>query len=141
MDQALILYPALLMALLSLTVGTLLYRLRVTAVTRGDVQPGYFLYNRGKLPDYLARVEQNYTNQFELPVLFYALILLLYVTHGANGIQLLLLWGFVLSRVVHSLIHIRLNRLLWRRNSFAVGFLLLLASWTLLGIQLLFRTA
>jgi hypothetical protein len=138
MKQELILYPALLMALITLGIGIVLYRMRFVAVKQGDLNPAYFLYNRGaKLPDYLARVEQNYSNQFELPVLFYAVVLLLYVSHSANIYQLCLLWGFVLSRVVHSLIHIRLNRLLWRRNSFTVGFFLLLASWILLLIQLI----
>ena len=138
MNQQLILYPALLMAMLTLSVGILLFRARIAAVTRGDLNPAYFAYNRGaKLPDYLIRVEQNYSNQFELPVLFYALVLLLYTTQSANHYQLWLLWGFVLSRIVHSLVHIWLNRLLWRRDSFIVGFILLLAGWVLLGIQLL----
>lgn len=138
MKQELILYPALFMALLTLGIGIALYRMRYLAVVQGDLNPAYFLYNRGaKLPDYLARVEQNYSNQFELPVLLYAAVLLLYVSHSATIVQLGLLWGFVISRVVHSLIHIRMNRLLWRRNSFTVGFLMLLASWALLLIQLM----
>jgi hypothetical protein len=138
MTQELILYPALTMAMLTLTVGIILFRARIAAVTRGELNPVYFQYNRGaKLPDYLIRIEQNYSNQFELPVLFYGVVLLLYTTHSANYYQLWLLWGFVMSRIAHSLIHIRLNRLLWRRNSFSVGFLLLLASWLILFVELL----
>ena len=138
MNQELILYPAMAMALLGLGVGILLLRARILAVIHGDLDPAYFQYNRGaRLPDTLIRAEQNYSNQFELPVLFYALVVLLYTSQSAGYIQLGLLWGFVLSRYAHSLIHIRLNRLLWRRNSFMVGFMLLLASWILLGIQLL----
>lgn len=140
MDQELILYPAVLMALLSFAVGIVLYRQRFIAVTSGDINPAYFLNNRGgKLPDYLIRAEQNYTNQFELPVLFYAVVFMLYLSHSVNLLQLALLWGFVLSRIAHSFIHIKMNRLLWRRNSFSVGFFLLLASWLLLLTQLLQR--
>ena len=138
MNQELILYPAMAMALLTLGVGLLLLRARVLAVRNGDLNPAYFLYNRGaKQPDYLVRVEQNYSNQFELPVLFYALTGLLYTSQDAGYTELGLLWGFVLSRFVHSLAHIRLNRLLWRRDSFIVGFMLLLVGWGLLGGQLL----
>lgn len=137
MKQELILYPALLMALLTFSVGIALFRRRFVAVKRGDINPGYFLHNRGgKLPDYLARVEQNFSNQFELPVLFYAVVLMLYASHSVNHYQLWLLWGFALSRVAHSLVHIGVNRLAWRRNIFTLGFLLLLASWVLLFIQL-----
>ncbi len=138
MNQALILYPAMAMAFLSLGVGMLLLRARMRAVNHGDLDPAYFQYNRGaKLPDYLIRVEQNYSNQFELPVLFYALVTLLYTYQSAGYIELGLLWGFVLSRFAHSLVHIRLNRLLWRRDSFLVGFMLLFTCWLLLGFQLL----
>jgi hypothetical protein len=138
MNQELILYPAMAMALLTLGIGMLLLRARLLAVRSGDLNPTYFQYNRGaKLPDILIRVEQNYSNLFELPLLFYALIGLLYTSQSAGYIQLGLLWGFVLSRFVHSLVHIRLNHLLWRRDSFITGFILLLASWILLGIQLL----
>jgi hypothetical protein len=140
MNQELILYPALLMALLSFAVGIFLYRQRFIAVKRDDVRPVYFLHNRGgKLPDYLVRAEQNYSNQFELPVLFYAVVFMLYLTHSADLLQLILLWGFALSRVAHTLVHVTVNRLLWRRNVFSLGFLLLLASWCYLLIQLMQR--
>ncbi len=138
MNQVMILYPAMAMALLTFGVGMLLLRARIVAVRNGSLNPAYFQYNRGaKLPGTLIRVEQNYSNQFELPVLFYALVGLLYTSQSTGYIELGLLWGFVLSRFVHSLVHIQLNRLLWRRNSFLVGFMLLFTCWLLLGIQLL----
>ncbi|HEX9802700.1 MAG TPA: MAPEG family protein, partial [Gammaproteobacteria bacterium] len=119
-------------------VGIALFRARILAVKRGDISPGYFLLNRGgKLPENLVRVDQNYNNLLELPILFYAAVLLLYVTGTANLAQLWLLWGFALSRIVHTLIHIRSNHLRWRMRSFVVGFLLLLASWSLFLWQVL----
>lgn len=139
MTQELILYPAMAMALLTLTVGLVLLRARRQAVFSGEVNPAYFLLNRGgRLPEELIRIEQNYSNLFELPVLFYALVALLYLSHSGDAVQLVLLWGFVLSRLIHSLIHIRHNHLRWRMRSFISGYFVLLAAWLwLLGHLLL----
>lgn len=138
MNQELILYPAVAMALLTLGVSLLLFRARRQAIFSGEVNPAYFLLNRGgRLPERLIRVEQNYNNLFELPVLFYALVVLLYLSHSGDTVQLALLWGFVLSRIIHSNIHIRHNHLRWRMRSFITGFLLLLAAWLWLLLRLL----
>jgi hypothetical protein len=48
----------------------------------------------------------NLANLFEMPVLFFALVPLLLVTHQADHIQVLLAWAFVILRAVHSVIHI-----------------------------------
>ena len=112
MEQELIIFPALVVVALTFIVGFTLVRLRFLAVNRGEVNPHYFLLNRGgKLPDYLLRMEQNYTNLFELPVLFYLLILLLYITHEVDTLQLWLAWGFAVTRIVHTAIHTTVNRL------------------------------
>lgn len=137
MNQELILYPAFAMALLTFAVGLALFLHRVRAVKRGLITPGYFLLNRGgRQPDELIRFEQNYSNLFELPVLFYALAALLYATQHADLIQLALLWAFVLSRLLHTLIHVTINHLIWRMRSFFAGFYLLLGGWLLLLFRL-----
>ena len=58
---------------------------------------------------YFAPVEMpanNFTNLFELPVLYFALVPLLVITGNVNGLQVLLAWAFVLLRMGHSAIHI-----------------------------------
>ena len=69
MNQEFVLYPALAMAMLTLTVGLTLFRARIAAVTHGEVNPSYFQYNRGaKLPGYLIRVEQNGWERLQVPL-------------------------------------------------------------------------
>jgi hypothetical protein len=49
---------------------------RQRAVTRGIVDYGCFVLGRDE-PREIARITRNLTNQFELPVIFYALVVLL----------------------------------------------------------------
>lgn len=137
MQQELILYPALASMGLTFAVGFTMLRLRFLAVGRGEVNPRYFLLNRGgKVPEYVARVEQNYSNQLELPMLFYALALMLYVTGSVNTPQLTLAWAFIATRVAHAAIHITVNRLRWRMIAFVSGAVILLSSWVGVLVQL-----
>jgi len=58
---------------------------------------------------YFAPVEMpanNLRNLFEMPVLYFALVPLLMVTHHAGHVQVLLAWVYVILRAIHSFIHI-----------------------------------
>lgn len=124
------LFPAITLVALTYSVAIYTFRMRLRAVSRGDVNPRYFRNNRGgKLPDYLTQTEQNYCNLFELPVLFYLLVVMLYITDTLNGFQLTLLWGFAISRIVHSIIHITINRLRLRMLVFVFGAVMLMLAW------------
>ncbi len=136
MQQELIFFPAIAVVVLTFTIGFTMLRLRFLAVSRGEINPRYYLLNRGgKVPDYLVRVEQNYGNLFELPVLFYLLISVLYSTHTVDELQFWLAWGFAGTRIVHSTIHVTVNWLRWRMLTFTFGVLLLLASWLIFLVQ------
>jgi hypothetical protein len=56
----------------------------------------------------------NLKNVFELPVLFYALVLLLYVTNRVDGVYVVAAWVFVVFRFAHSVVHCTFNRVLVR---------------------------
>lgn len=138
MQPGLILYPAFAVVALTFIVGTALIRLRILAVSRRQIHPGYFLLNRGgKVPDYLRKVDQNYTNLFELPMLFYLLVVVLYVTRTADELHVGLAWGFAVSRMIHTAIHVTVNRLRWRLLAFISGALMLFTSWAWLLFQLM----
>lgn len=84
-----------------------------------------------------ATAIRNIANQFELPVLFYAVCLSLYVTNGANFVAVVLAWLFVASRVVHAFVHVTSNDLRVRRPVFIVGFVLIGVMWLWLAVHLL----
>jgi len=51
----------------------------------------------------------NLKNLFEVPVLFYALALFLFVTRQVDGIYVFASWVFFIFRVLHSVIHCSYN--------------------------------
>ena len=57
-------------------------------------------------PEPSATAARNLVNQFELPVLFYAACLSLYVTGGAGTVAIVAAWAFVLARAVHAYVHV-----------------------------------
>ncbi|RDH86485.1 MAG: hypothetical protein DIZ77_09040 [endosymbiont of Seepiophila jonesi] len=137
MLQILIFYPLMAMAALTFGVGILMIRLRFLAVRRGEINPRHFLLNRGsKVPDYLAQVEQNYQNLLELPLLFYTISILLFLTNKVDLIYLSLAWSYVGMRLLHTLIHATVNKLRMRMWAFLVSSLILIAIWLRLLLQL-----
>lgn len=138
MQQNWMLYPLIGMVFLSLYVGLRMLVLRIRAVREDNLNPAYFLLNRGgKPPGYLTRVTQNYDNQFEQPVLFYVVVILVLVMERADYVYLALAWSYFITRILHTAIHTTYNNIFHRRNAFLLSVLALYAMWGLLFIQLL----
>ena len=78
-----------------------------------------------RLPEAINYPAHNLKNLFELPVLFYALCLLLYVTGNVDGVHVAAAWGFVAFRALHSLIHCTINRVMARFVCYLISSLLL----------------
>lgn len=137
MRQTLILYPAFAMALLTFIAAAWLLRCRIRAVREG-LTPTYFRLNHGaKLPDYVVQATQHYDNLFEMPLLFYVVVTLSYVTQAADWTLVALAWAYVGARGVHTSIHLRSNKLRWRMWTFLSSYALLVLMWGWLFIRLM----
>ncbi len=77
-------------------------------------------------PDSVLQVNNCIRNQFEVPVLFYVLVIILLVTHRINIAMHVLAWVFVLSRIFHAYIHVGSNYVPNRRRVFMFGCLILI---------------
>ena len=138
MNQELILFPVFAQVALTFGIGLWLGKLRFAAVKRGDLNPAYYALNRGgKVPDYLAKVSNNFDNLLAIPVLFYTLAILLLVTERVDISQLVLAWLFTGSRYVHSFIHTTHNNLKHRMRAFLSGIAFLIAMWLLFFLDIL----
>lgn len=134
-----ILYPAL--ALFGLTAICIfrLAMLRFSAIRRGDIDPRFFrLYKDYDEPEALRVHSRHVSNLFEAPVLFYAIVLIAFVTQQIGWLPLALAWGYVLLRIAHSCVHLSSNNVLLRFRLFAVSWLILILMWAVvfLGIAL-----
>lgn len=77
-------------------------------------------------PEAVLKVSNNIDNQFQIPMLFYALTFVAYLTEQTNAVMITLLGVFVASRYIHAYIHINSNYVPYRFRAFTAGTLLLL---------------
>jgi hypothetical protein len=91
-------------------------------------------------PNWSARTLQvgyAYSNQFELPVLFYVLTILAYVTHLAGLVFVVLAWIFVLFRCLQAFVHVTNNKIRVRGAMFAIAALVLFIMWVMYIVEVL----
>jgi hypothetical protein len=115
--------------------------LRVGAVRRGEVHPRDVALREPNWPANVTQVSNAYHNQFELPVLFYVLTILAWITRQADLLFVVLAWVFVVLRIVHAYIHVTSNRMSQRFYLFLAGAIILLVMWVIFAAGLLLRTA
>jgi hypothetical protein len=110
----------------------LLGQRRAKMVRAGRIAKSDYRENRDEPAESLA-VKNCLANQFELPVLFYACCILLYVTEADNLVAVALAWVFVGLRYAHAAIHVTSNDLRYRSPIFAAGYLVLAVMWVWLA--------
>lgn len=127
-------------AMIGLTFAVALWMLalRIGAVRNRQLPARYFLLNRGaKEPERLAQVTQNFHNLLETPPLFYAALLVIYVTGHVDQVYLYLAWTYVVFRVLHTGVHTTSNVLLARLLVFLASVAVLGVLWVRITGQLL----
>ena len=91
-------------------------------------------------PNWPARATQIgncYSNQFELPLLFYILIALALPLRHADFVIVLLSWVFVVCRFAHAGIFVSSNNVQQRSLAWFAGVLVLLAMWIYFALKIL----
>ena len=83
------------------------------------------------------QVGYSYANQFELPVLFYVLTILAWVTRHADLIFVVLAWVFVIFRYLQAYVHVTSNRVRLRGAFFGVSALVLAIMWLIYVVEIL----
>jgi hypothetical protein len=79
----------------------------------------------------------SFSNQFELPVLFYVLTILSIVTRHADLVFVVLAWIFVIFRVLQALVHVTNNNVRFRGLYYFGGALALVAMWIIFIVRIL----
>ena len=127
-DSRAILAPFLAMMLLTALVWAYMYTRRLTYIKANRIPPQDLATPEkaaALLPEAVALPANNLRNLLELPVLFYALCLYLYVTRSADGLQVTAAWTFVALRAAHSVIHCTVNIVVLRFLSYFAAALVL----------------
>jgi hypothetical protein len=111
--------------------------LRTGSIKRGEVKIRDIALGE---PAWTARGTQIgncYHNQFQLPVLFYAVVAFAMITRKADLIFVVLAWLFVLTRLAHGYIHTSSNYVPTRARVFFLGALILIVMWVYFAARVL----
>ena len=111
--------------------------LRVAAIRRGEVKMRDIALGQPGWPERPTKVANCYRNQFELPVLFYVLVVLAIFTRKADLVFVIMSWLFVLLRLVHAYIHVTSNHVGHRFYAFLAANIVLLLMWIIFAVRIL----
>ena len=119
---------------ITLILGTLVFTAimgitRLKAARSGAVDYRIFkLYrNRQNMPDNMLKMNNHYDNLMTMPILFYLIVTMIYVTRNVDNAFIILAWVYVVTRLVHSFIHLGQNHPLKRFFTFGAGVIILFA--------------
>jgi len=116
----------------------LMGRERYSAIRGGSVDLGEYRRTGSGWPERAARLNNCFKNQFEVPVLFFALVPLIVYTRQAGLFFVILAWMFVVSRVVHAAIYVTTNDLRSRATAYLIGVMMLLLMWLIFAVNFFF---
>ncbi len=130
--------PLLVQVALTFVVWTWMLLSRVESMRRNKVSFQSLTTREGqeRLSD-VMKVSDNFENQFEIPVLFYALLVTLMFTYHSDATYLICAWLFVLTRAIHAIIHCTVNNVALRFTAHFLGSAILGAMWVRFAIQVL----
>lgn len=115
---------------LSLVVMLIMGKRRFKAAKNKHVQFNDFKTMRlDSAGDNVRVADRNFINQFEIPVLFYVGCIVTLQLNSASYLITALACVFVVSRIVHTVIHIGSNNVRMRFNVFLVGCASVFALW------------
>ena len=88
-------------------------------------------------PERATQIGNCYSNQFEIPVLFYVLIAVALPLRHADLFIVLMSWVFVVTRFAHAGIFVTSNNVQQRGLAWLAGVLVLFAMWIYLALRIL----
>jgi hypothetical protein len=111
--------------------------MRTRALTGGETKMKDVALGEPNWPARAAQIGNCFSNQFEIPLLFYILIALALPLRRADLVIVLLSWVFVVTRFVHAGIFVTSNDLRQRGPAWFAGVLVLFAMWLYFALKLL----
>ncbi|MFC3093460.1 hypothetical protein DRW07_04480 [Alteromonas sediminis] len=126
MNTEVIFYPVLAQVFLVIFLFMLLGKRKLNAAKNKSVDLKQAAVNNKAWPSDVVLVSNNIANQFEIPVLFYVLSLVTYMTNSVSFITVTFAWLFVAARYCHAFVHVTNNRVPIRFRCFLVSVLMVI---------------
>ena len=110
---------------------------RTRALSSGQTKMRDVALREPKWPGRATQFANCFSNQFELPVLFYILIAIALPLRHADLFIVLMSWVFVVTRFAHAGIFVTSNNVQQRGMAWFAGALVLLAMWIYFALKIL----
>jgi len=109
---------------------------RFRAAFAGRVTATDFKFGEsGNVPGDVSIPNRAMMNLLELPVLFYVVCLMFYVSNGVDATVMELAWVYVVFRLAQTLIHLTYNNVFHRLTVFGIGNFVLVSLWGLFFLR------
>jgi hypothetical protein len=126
MEQSGLIAPILALVLWTLAIWVWMYATRIPAMQKAKIDPQEAARARSlNLAPEVMWVSDNYNHLMEQPTIFYATVIAAQLAGQADGMNVALAWGYVLLRVVHSLIQCTVNVVMLRFTAFTLSTIVL----------------
>ncbi|MCA0432347.1 MAG: MAPEG family protein [Proteobacteria bacterium] len=132
----LLLLPLFVHLLLIFFVGYLTLKARFRSVKRGRTKLKDIAVGTQGWPDDVRALGNNFDNQFQVPMLWYAGCGLIVATGLVDWFAVALSWLFVSLRIAHSYVHCGSNDVPARMTLFLAGFTAVMVLWLWFGLRL-----
>ncbi|MEP5569783.1 MAG: MAPEG family protein [Halioglobus sp.] len=126
MNDQYIFAPVVIQVMLTLGLYVYLAIAKKKAAKLGQVNEERRALHDDAWPDNVLQINNCIRNQFEVPLLFYVLIGVLWSLGAINIYVHLAAWLFVVSRIAHAVVHTGSNYVPLRRRLFMIGCYLLI---------------
>ena len=132
-----ILLPLFVEVILTFLLWVFMAAFRTRDFSTGAVRPEQIALREPNWPPRTQQFAYAFSNQFEIPVLFYVLTILAYVTHLAGLIFVILAWVFVIFRLLHAYVHVTSNVVRVRGALYGVAVVALAVNWAIYIFEVL----
>ena len=138
MTVGMVLLPVFVQVALTFALLLAMATLRARAIKSGEARLKDIALRQPNWPERPTQIANCFSNQFEVPVLFYVLIALTLPLRHADLVIVLLSWVFVVTRFVHAGIFVTSNDVRPRSLAWFAGVVVLLVMWVWFAIGVLF---
>lgn len=132
-----VLLPVFALIALTFTLNVWMGWSRTSSIRRGEVKIRDIALGERNWSKQTQQINNAFHSQFELPVLFYVLVVLALITRQADLLFVLLSWVFVVLRIVHAYIIVTTNHVPRRARVHFVAMAVLVLMWLIFAVRIL----
>ncbi len=128
--------PAFALVLLNFILMFAMANARMAALKSKQVRMRDVALGQKAYPERAQQISNAFSNQYEMPVLFFVLVAFAAPLRQMDLVMVLLAWVYVVTRYAHAFIYSTSNNINQRFMSFFAGALVLMAMWIYFALKL-----